>query len=124
MLTAGFRCAPEILPMNKMMAMTVSAGAVAAAVWLITPGKTWLIMPPPTAASSRKKVPARRLLPTSWWPPMPGAGGTLTPVPLRTYALDLTSHGPQKHPPNRVKGSGPALVEEAEIPRPLYRHAA
>jgi hypothetical protein len=34
MLTAGFRWAPEILPMNKMMAMTVSArrhdrGAVA-----------------------------------------------------------------------------------------------
>ena len=39
MLTAGFRCAPETLPMNKMMAMTVSAGAMTAAVWLITPGK-------------------------------------------------------------------------------------
>ncbi len=58
MLTAGFRCAPEILPMNKMMAMTVSAGAVTAAVWLITPGKAWPIMPPPAAASTRKKVPS------------------------------------------------------------------
>ena len=59
MLTAGFRCAPEILPMNKMMAMTVSAGAVTAAVcWLITPGKAWPIMPPPAVASTRKKVPS------------------------------------------------------------------
>ena len=44
--------------MNKMMAMTVSAGAVTAALWLITPGKAWLIMPPPAAASTRKKVPS------------------------------------------------------------------
>jgi hypothetical protein len=68
MLTAGFRWAPEILPMNKTMAITVSAGAVTAAVWLITPGKAWPIMPPP-AASTRKKVPSssensRR---HSWW---------------------------------------------------------
>ena len=26
-LTAGFRCAPETVPMNKMMAATISAGA-------------------------------------------------------------------------------------------------
>jgi hypothetical protein len=58
MLTAGFRWAPEILPMNKMMAMTVSAGAVTAAVWLITPGKARPIIPPPAAASTRKKVPS------------------------------------------------------------------
>ena len=58
MLTAGFKCAPEILPMNKMMAMTVSAGATTAALWLITPGKAWLIMPPPAAARTRKNVPS------------------------------------------------------------------
>jgi hypothetical protein len=46
-----------------------------------------------------------------------GIGGTLTPVPLLTYAIDLltyaidlTSHGPQKHPPNRVKGTGRPLT--------------
>ena len=44
--------------MNKMMAMTVSAGATTAAPWLITPGKAWPIMPPPAAASTRKKVPS------------------------------------------------------------------
>jgi len=44
--------------MNKMTAMTVRAGAVTAALWLITPGKAWLIMPPPAAASTRKKVPS------------------------------------------------------------------
>ncbi len=27
MLTAGLRCAPETVPMNKMMAITISAGA-------------------------------------------------------------------------------------------------
>jgi hypothetical protein len=40
--------------MSQMMAMTVSAGAVTAAVWLITPEKAWPIMPPPAAASTRK----------------------------------------------------------------------
>ena len=44
--------------MNKMMAITVSAGAVTAAVWLITPGKAWPIIPPPAAASTRKNVPS------------------------------------------------------------------
>jgi hypothetical protein len=58
MLTAGFRCAPETLPMYKMIPRTVSPGAVTAAVWLITPGKAWLIMPAPAAASTRKKVPS------------------------------------------------------------------
>ena len=38
MLTAGLRCAPEILPMNKMMAMTIKAGATTAAVRLIVFG--------------------------------------------------------------------------------------
>ena len=46
------------LPMNKMTAMTVSAGAVTAAVWLITPGKAWPIIPPSAAASTRKEVPS------------------------------------------------------------------
>ena len=31
-LTAGFRCAPETAPMNKMMAATISAGATTFAV--------------------------------------------------------------------------------------------
>jgi hypothetical protein len=44
--------------MNKMTATTVSAGAVTAAEWLITPGKAWPIMPPPAAASTKKKVPS------------------------------------------------------------------
>ena len=44
--------------MNKMMARTVSAGAVTAAERLIMPGKAWPIMPPPAAASTRKKVPS------------------------------------------------------------------
>ena len=36
--TAGLRCAPEILPMKRMMAITINAGATTAAVRLITPG--------------------------------------------------------------------------------------
>ena len=39
MLTAGFRWAPETLPMNKMMAMTIKAGATTAAVRLIVFGE-------------------------------------------------------------------------------------
>ena len=58
MLTAGFRWAPEILPMNRMMAMTISAGATTAAARLIVSGKAWPIMPPPAATSTRKKVPS------------------------------------------------------------------
>ena len=44
--------------MNKMMAMTISAGAATAAVRLIAPGKAWPIIPPPAATSTRKKVPS------------------------------------------------------------------
>ena len=58
MLTAGFRWAPDTLPMNKMMAMTINAGATTAAVRLIMPGKAWPIMPPPAATSTRKNVPS------------------------------------------------------------------
>ena len=56
--TAGLRWAPETLPMNKMIAITMRAGATTAAVRLITPGKAWPIMPPPAATKTRKKVPA------------------------------------------------------------------
>ena len=38
MLTAGFRCAPDTLPMNRMIAITISPGAVTAAVRLIVSG--------------------------------------------------------------------------------------
>ena len=38
MLTAGLRWAPETLPMNKMIAMTISPGATTAAVRLIVSG--------------------------------------------------------------------------------------
>ncbi len=39
MLTAGFRWAPETLPMNRMIAITIRPGATTAAVRLMTPGK-------------------------------------------------------------------------------------
>ena len=58
MLTAGFRCAPDTLPMNKMMAMTISPGATTAAWRLIMPGKAWLIMPAPAATRTKKNVPS------------------------------------------------------------------
>ena len=38
MLTAGFRCAPETLPMNRMIAITIRPGATTAAVRLIVSG--------------------------------------------------------------------------------------
>jgi hypothetical protein len=38
MLTAGFRWAPETLPMNKMIDMTINPGATTAAVRLIVSG--------------------------------------------------------------------------------------
>ena len=58
METAGFRWAPEILPMNKMTAMTIRAGATTAAVRLITPGKACPIIPPPAATRTKKNVPS------------------------------------------------------------------
>ena len=57
MLTAGFRCAPDTLPMNKMIAITISPGATTAAVRVIVFGKAWPIIPPPAATSTRKNVP-------------------------------------------------------------------
>lgn len=57
---------------------------------------------------------ARWLLPTSLWPPGPELAEPRL-RPLRTYATDLTWRGPQKHPPNRVKGRGrPFILDEAE----------
>ena len=38
-LTAGLRCTPDTLPINKMIAITINAGALTAAVRLIVPGK-------------------------------------------------------------------------------------
>ncbi len=57
MLTAGLRCAPDTLPMNKMIAITIKPGATTAAWRLIVPGNAWLIMPPPAATNTRKNVP-------------------------------------------------------------------
>ena len=48
-----------------------------------------------------------------------GTGGVLAPVPLRTYAIDLTWRRPQRHPPNRVKvRGGHLMVEEGRDWRP------
>ncbi len=58
MLTAGFRCAPDTLPMNRMIAITISPGATTAAVRLIVSGNACPIIPPPAATSTRKNVPS------------------------------------------------------------------
>ena len=58
MLTAGLRCAPDTLPMKRMIAITMSPGATTAAVRLIVPGNAWPIIPPPAATSTRKNVPS------------------------------------------------------------------
>ena len=43
-MTAGFRCAPETLPMKRMIPITMSPGATTAACLLIVSGKAWLII--------------------------------------------------------------------------------
>ena len=43
--------------MNRMIAITISPGAVTAAVRLIVFGNAWPIIPPPAATSTRKNVP-------------------------------------------------------------------
>ena len=43
--------------MKRMMAITISPGAVTAAVRLIVSGKAWPIIPPPAATRTRKNVP-------------------------------------------------------------------
>ncbi len=57
-LTAGLRWAPDTLPMNRMTASTISAGAVTAAVRLIVFGNASPIIPPPAATNTRKNVPS------------------------------------------------------------------
>src|ERR1700691_699523 len=59
MLTAGLRWAPLTAPMNRMIAITISAGATTSA----GPGMTWppnlaLTIPPPAATRTRKNVPS------------------------------------------------------------------
>ena len=44
--------------MNRMIAITISPGAVTAAVRLIVSGNAWPIIPPPAATSTRKNVPS------------------------------------------------------------------
>ena len=44
--------------MNKMIAITINAGAVTAAVRLIVSGNAWPIIPPPAATSTKKNVPS------------------------------------------------------------------
>jgi hypothetical protein len=58
MLTAGFRCAPDTLPIKRMIAITISPGATTAAVRLIVLGNACPIIPPPAATRTRKKVPS------------------------------------------------------------------
>ncbi len=58
MLTAGLRWAPDTAPMNKMMAITIRAGATTRAPY----GTAWppnraLTIPAPTATRTRKNVP-------------------------------------------------------------------
>ena len=38
METPGLKCAPETLPMNMIMAMTMAPGAMTAAAWVTVPG--------------------------------------------------------------------------------------
>ena len=85
MLTAGFRWAPDTLPMNKMMAMTINAGATTAAVRLIMPGKAWPIMPPPAATSTRKNVPSssEKRRRHSWRGSLKSAMRSMTPCSYR-----------------------------------------
>ena len=68
MLTAGFRWAPDTLPMNRMIAITISPGATTAAVRLIVSGNACPIIPPPAATSTRKNVPrsSEKSLRHSW----------------------------------------------------------
>ena len=58
MVTAGFRWAPDTLPINMMIAITISPGATTAAVRLIVFGNASPIIPPPAATRTRKNVPS------------------------------------------------------------------
>ena len=57
MLTTGLKWAPDTLPMNMIIAMTMRPGATTAATRPIELSKAAPIIPPPAATSTRKKVP-------------------------------------------------------------------
>ena len=58
MLTAGLRCAPETVPMNKMIAMTIRAGATTkAGAGMAWPPNFAFTIPPPAATRTSRKVP-------------------------------------------------------------------
>ena len=57
MLTAGLRCAPETLPMKRMIAEHHEGGRTTASLRLMVSGKARAIIPPPAATSTSKKVP-------------------------------------------------------------------
>ncbi len=57
MLTTGLKWAPETLPMNMIIAITIRPGATTAAARPIAPSKRWFIMPAPAATVTRRKVP-------------------------------------------------------------------
>ena len=57
MLTAGFRWAPETLPMKRMIPSTIKPGATTAAVRVIVFGNASLIIPPPPATITSRNVP-------------------------------------------------------------------
>ena len=59
MLTAGLRWAPDTVPMNRMMAATISAGATTRAPYgTAPPPNRALTMSAPTATRTRKNVPS------------------------------------------------------------------
>ena len=57
MLTAGLRWAPDTLPMNMMIPITIRPGATTAAVRVIVFGNASPIIPPPAATSTSRNVP-------------------------------------------------------------------
>ena len=89
MLTAGLRCAPETLPMNKMMAITVRAGATTAAWWLILQGR-------PDPSSRRRRPRERRRTfraPRKRADATPGVGlGSLDPFATVLVTGNRTEH--------------------------------
>ncbi len=127
MLTAGFRCAPDTLPMNRMIANTISPGATTAAVRLIVSGNAWPIIPPPAATSTRKKVPEQlgeQPAPSECSDPgTPGMGGAgrprarrqpgpnaPDPLGLRRIPLHTGDYAPARRTPaNRAAPSAGSL---------------
>src|ERR1700735_4131313 len=56
-LTAGFRCAPETVPMNRITAITINPGAVTAAPRPIAPWVKAFTTGAPAPASTSRNVP-------------------------------------------------------------------